>query len=1374
MKHKLLNKLWLRVGMIVAIMTTALAETAWADVVTFDAIVDVTENVSMYSTTEKTFTASDGSIWKAKGYGTTQYDNITIGKGGANYLETPLVNGNITSVSVTWRGNVSYYLALQTTTGTELGAKKNPSATDYTTETFTVNGSFSQLRLVGRRSSGTNNAAASITKVVVTYTPASEASPLASIAVDVSGATTVFHVGDTFTHEGATVTATYEDASTKDVTADATFSTPDMTSAGNKTVTVSYTENEVEKTTSYDIEVKAPATLESISLSGTYPTEFTQGDAFSSEGIVVTANYDDESTKDVTGDATFSGYDMSTTGEQTVTVSYEGKTATYTISVNEYVQPTQFDIALNDAFFGTNYGGTAAGITDETPVSGTLNNVTVTYAGSGNHYINNNQTRFYPNNKLTFEAPEGYNITQIVFTSAGTWAATITPDDGTYTSDTKTWEGEAATVLFTGSGSSRCDMSKVTITLEAITPKVLSSIALSGEYPTTFHVGDAFSHEGMIVTATYESGKTADVTASATFTGYDMATAGEQTVTVSYTEGEVTKTATYTITVNAPATLTSITLSGTYPTEFEQGDAFSSEGIVVTANYDDDTTSDVTTEATFSGYDMATLGEQTVTVSYGGKTVTYSIIVVEKKGTEDNPYTVAQARAAINASSGTQGVYATGIVTEIVTPWGQNNYQNITFNFVDAEGDTDFLQAFRCVSGTGVDASTVAVGDVVVVYGNLTKYGSTYEFAQGCTLVSLTHPAVAVEAPTFTPVAGTYAEAQSVTISCETEGATIYYTTDGTEPVAGSNIYNTGSVVSVSTTTTIKAIAVKGSDESSVATATYFICSADDPYTVTDALAFPEYPANEVYVTGIVSTAPTAAPSSGALTYYISVDGEATNQLEVYKGKGLNQAAFEAQDDIQVGDIVTIYGNVVIYGTTNPIKEFASGNYLVSFERPDTPVENPTLTIANPANVTITATYGDSEILVNGDDATVESGTEITLFVTLATDYNLETLTVTGEGGQNVELTQSGESWTFTMPEYSVTVNATASAIIDPATSHTYELVTDASTLAADDVIIIAYNSAEVHKAMGEQRTNNRASVDVTQSGTQIIAGNTVQQITLEGDADGWYFNVGDGYLYAASSSSNWLRTQSEEDDNAKATIEISSENYATITFQGTNTRNLLQYNNNNDIFSCYSSGQKAVQIYRLVETPTPETEEIKITSLKYSTYASDNALDFTESGIKAFYATLDEDGSTLTFHQIDVVPAGTGVLLYSPSAITKDIPVFTGTPEEITENVFVRGTGEPVSYTETDYNYILFNGDNGIGFYKAKNNPVATNRAYIHIDSNSPVKYFTIDLDDDPTGIDNLNDNLNSNGAIYNLAGQRLQKMQKGINIINGKKVLK
>ena len=74
------------------------------------------------------------------------------------------------------------------------------------------------------------------------------------------------------------------------------------------------------------------------------------------------------------------------------------------------------------------------------------------------------------------------------------------------------------------------------------------------------------------------------------------------------------------------------------------------------------------------------------------------------------------------------------------------------------------------------------------------------------------------------------------------------------------------------------------------------------------------------------------------------------------------------------------------------------------------------------------------------------------------------------------------------------------------------------------------------------------------------------------------------------------------------------------------------------------------------------------------------------------------------------------------------------------------------------------------IGVYRANESTVAMDRAYVVIDSDVNVKSFV--FDENATGIEAIH-NAAEGGAIYNLAGQRLQKMQKGINIVNGKKVL-
>ncbi len=118
-------------------------------------------------------------------------------------------------------------------------------------------------------------------------------------------------------------------------------------------------------------------------------------------------------------------------------------------------------------------------------------------------------------------------------------------------SDNNLPEGTNAVKITFSSSSNQVGITSATLSLgdASTTTSPLDHITLSGNYPTEFTQGDTFSHEGMVVTATYEDNSTKNVTNSAEFTGYNMSTTGNQTVTVSYTENEVTKTATYDITV---------------------------------------------------------------------------------------------------------------------------------------------------------------------------------------------------------------------------------------------------------------------------------------------------------------------------------------------------------------------------------------------------------------------------------------------------------------------------------------------------------------------------------------------------------------------------------------------------------------------------------------------------------------------------------------------------------------------------------------------------------------------------------------------------------------------------------------------------------
>ena len=145
-------------------------------------------------------------------------------------------------------------------------------------------------------------------------------------------------------------------------------------------------------------------------------------------------------------------------------------------------------------------------------------------------------------------------------------------------------------------------------------------------------------------------------------------------------------------------------------------------------------------------------------------------------------------------------------------------------------------------------------------------------------------------------------------------------------------------------------------------------------------------------------------------------------------------------------------------------------------------------------------------------------------------------------------------------------------------------IVKDASTLVVgDQIVIVAVN--QDFALSTTQNNNNRGQASVVKNGEAITFGDDVQIITLEnGTKDGtWAFYTGSGYLYAASSSSNHLKTQANNNDNGSWSVAIDGESgIATIKAQG-NTHNWMRYNKDSKLFSCYGldSNQQDVAIYR-------------------------------------------------------------------------------------------------------------------------------------------------------------------------------------------------
>ena len=141
-----------------------------------------------------------------------------------------------------------------------------------------------------------------------------------------------------------------------------------------------------------------------------------------------------------------------------------------------------------------------------------------------------------------------------------------------------------------------------------------------------------------------------------------------------------------------------------------------------------------------------------------------------------------------------------------------------------------------------------------------------------------------------------------------------------------------------------------------------------------------------------------------------------------------------------------------------------------------------------------------------------------------------------------------------------------------------FVLVTDAAQLTVGDSIVIGYENY----AMGQSAGNYRYKTDMmTSDGVITYLADDAQIILLEeGVVNGTFaFNVGNGYLAASSSSSNYIATSTVLDANGSWKIVI-NDGLAVITAQGDKTRKILQYNTSAPRFSCYTGTQKSVNIY--------------------------------------------------------------------------------------------------------------------------------------------------------------------------------------------------
>ena len=346
------------------------------------------------------------------------------------------------------------------------------------------------------------------------------------------------------------------------------------------------------------------------------------------------------------------------------------------------------------------------------------------------------------------------------------------------------------------------------------------------------------------------------------------------------------------------------------------------------------------------------------------------------------------------------------------------------------------------------------------------------------------------------------------------------------------------------------------------------------------------------YVTGVVSSKPEPNSRGNYIFEIVNVDTlTSTKVFKVYSGVSATAP--------NIGDVVVVSGYFtysystyeVTYSGSNDcvIESISHKEYSYTVEYLDSD----------------DSTFVGAEVVGLGE--TLTSGVESVFTVTVPQGYEVNKVKF---NKATITPNENGEYTIKTALENIITVIVVAegSSSVEP-TEPAWTLVTNASELeVGDEIVVVAINA---NYALGtKQNTNNRGVGAVVKDEETVTFGNDVQVITLEAGtkANTFAFNVGNGYLYAASTSSNYLKTTTTLGDSASWTITI-SDGIATIKAQQS-ARNWLRYNpntnNNNPLFSCYTSGQEDVAIYKYstnsgseVETPTCEHTNTTTTTVE-------------------------------------------------------------------------------------------------------------------------------------------------------------------------------
>ena len=902
----------------------------------------------------------------------------------------------------------------------------------------------------------------------------------------------------------------------------------------------------------------------------------------------------------------------------------------------------------------------------------------------------------------------------------------------------------------------------------------------------TISADKASAAEGATITLT------ATPSTGYTFTSWTVKDAGDNAITV--TDNQFTMPASN---VTVTATFTAIAVTGVTLNKTSASISVG-ETETLTATVAPSNALNKAVTWTSSNTSVATVSNGTVTaVAAGSATITVT--------TTDGSFTATCAVTVVNAvtfdatkDTGTSlskdGVtFATSATESSVYKW----YKSSSTTFAVTNGKIKRIE-FTGVSGYAISNMTASAGTLNtsdspngVWTGSVASVTFTASTAQA--RASKVKVFVATTAtPTFSLAGGEYEEAKEVSISCATDGATIYYTTDGSTPTSSSTEY-TGAI-DITETTTLKAIAIYDGVSSSVASATYTMNRPAAPTfdvatCVFDAafdLHLSAADGTTIYYT-TDGTTPTSGSSAYSTKVAISTATTTIKAIAVKNGLTSDVASATYTYDSRITptfSLSTTSLGLKVNDTSDAVTLTTNSDGDVTFSCADSHV---TLTgTGNSRTISANAAgeYTVNVTVTNSDDYKDAAGT-ITVNVTkkattmvLTPSFTSKDLYVTTSGSvtgvpQYNSSNIAGAEVTYSSSETKVATIASNGAITFRKAGTTtitvsyegddeyeeceasYNLDLTDSTPQSTEVSITFGNSLYGTSYTGTDAANNGpfegtvnnvtvtvaqgsgSNLYVTNSETRIYGGTTKGTITIAAPT-GYYVTK-----IIITKGSSW-------------SVTASPGTLSTATWTGSASSVVFSANSRSD----FQSAKVTI------------AEKVTVGGAGYTTYVAKHDISFPDD--VTAYIAKKINAETVTLEEIDEAPLGTPVIIKA-NAGTYALPAITTTPDDITGNLLQASDGTVKGNGSTIYALAKKGDPAVVGFYLVNNGvTVPEGKAYLEIEGDSDVKGFTFVFEDDEDAINEVNGSgVKANGSIYDLQGRRVLNPGKGLYIVNGKKIL-